>query len=215
MNYYLYMDFSERDAFMMLGHESGVVAYKTYAYEEDHAKHILSSIDELLNANKITLSSLKAIALMNGPGSYTGLRIALSTAKGFCYAFQIPLICFSKLDLMAQLQISKKDFMVCLLPARQGESFACIYTANGLKVDHPFVFLHEDFNKLELKYSPEWRVVDNYQIADNQCINDVLLNNQFIHSEILKAIQNRHFADVQSIEPFYIKQVHINKINKL
>ncbi|MFM8711577.1 MAG: tRNA (adenosine(37)-N6)-threonylcarbamoyltransferase complex dimerization subunit type 1 TsaB, partial [Sphingomonadales bacterium] len=60
--------------------------------QNDHAAWLHTSIDELLKRNNYAMSDLEAVSVTNGPGSYTGLRVGLSTAKGICYALKKPLL---------------------------------------------------------------------------------------------------------------------------
>src|SRR5688572_30545476 len=69
--------------------------------DRDHAAWIHPAIDRSIREAELTLSKLDAIAVTYGPGSYTGLRIGLSTAKGLCYALKIPLITIPTLEIMA------------------------------------------------------------------------------------------------------------------
>ena len=69
--------------------------------QKEHASFLHPAIQSICKKNDITLKSLKAVSVINGPGSYTGLRVGLSAAKGICYANQIPLICINTLEWIA------------------------------------------------------------------------------------------------------------------
>ena len=72
---------------------------------QNHAKLITLYIKELLDESNIVVNQLDAIAVSGGPGSYTGLRIGVSVAKGICYASHLPLIAITSLEAMAQYVI--------------------------------------------------------------------------------------------------------------
>jgi tRNA threonylcarbamoyladenosine biosynthesis protein TsaB len=83
-------------------HEDGVLlAYKDVLTPLSASSQLAPIIDQLLKDSKITSRQIKAVAVSSGPGSYTGLRIGVATAKGICYALQIPLIAINTLELMS------------------------------------------------------------------------------------------------------------------
>jgi len=94
-----------------------------------HAENLTLFINEVLIKENISINKLDAIAVSKGPGSYTGLRIGTSTAKGLCYSLGIPLIAISTLKAMA-LGVSenqKSDFYCPMIDARRMEVFAAIF----------------------------------------------------------------------------------------
>ncbi len=86
----------------------------------------------LLAEADITLAELKAVAVIAGPGSYTGLRVGMAAAKGFCYALNIPLITRNTLEVMAESMRSvaeKKNALICpMIDARREEVFIALYS---------------------------------------------------------------------------------------
>lgn len=110
------------------------------ALKEDNSKHYSHAerlhvfIEQLLNENNITKTNLDAIAVSKGPGSYTGLRIGVSTAKGLCFALDIPLISIPTLEILAkQLQI-ENGLVVSMLDARRMEVYSSVYDKNIIEV---------------------------------------------------------------------------------
>jgi len=108
---------------------------KVVAFREDnskgysHAERLHVFIEEVLQESKIPIKELDAIAVSKGPGSYTGLRIGVSSAKGLCYALGIPLISVPTLQLLA-LQIHEPtQFIVSLLDARRMEVYSSVFDA--------------------------------------------------------------------------------------
>ena len=95
-----------------------------------HAESLHVFIDEVLKSAEITLNQLRAIAVSKGPGSYTGLRIGVSAAKGLCFALGIPLISVETLhSLSRQLNIGE-GFIVPMLDARRMEVYSAIFDKN-------------------------------------------------------------------------------------
>ncbi len=113
-------------------------------------------IRQLVEKNNLSLNDLKAVAINGGPGSYTGLRIATSTAKGLCYALDIPLIHLDGLQLMTSAIVNRynlKDFdhYIPLIDARRNEVFTAILNSNltFITEGHPLVIDEASWQDLE------------------------------------------------------------------
>jgi tRNA threonylcarbamoyladenosine biosynthesis protein TsaB len=95
-----------------------------------HSTKLHSFIEEVLKNSNITVNKLSAIAVSSGPGSYTGLRIGVSAAKGLCYALQIPLISVPTLQVLArQLNIQREDLIIPVMDARRDEVYSAVYNS--------------------------------------------------------------------------------------
>src|ERR1035437_1453422 len=101
MQYLLHIDTSTDTGVVALNCDGVILAYKVNEEARNHASTINIMIEKLLAGVKISLSDLDGIVVCAGPGSYTGLRIGLATAKGLCYALNVPLILDNKLTLLA------------------------------------------------------------------------------------------------------------------
>ena len=131
----LNIDTSGSKASIALAMNGVPVAEASNSEQRDHASWIHQAINELLQLNQFTPSDLSAIAVTIGPGSYTGLRVGLATAKGFCYALNIPLITENTLRLMAvhaisHAQIGREsqiEFYIPMIDARRMEVFTAVY----------------------------------------------------------------------------------------
>lgn len=94
-----------------------------------HAEKLHVFIEELLQENDISISELDAIAVSKGPGSYTGLRIGVSTAKGLCFSLDLPLIAIPTLTSLAAQVKLESGKIVAMLDARRMEVYSAIYDA--------------------------------------------------------------------------------------
>ena len=92
-----------------------------------HAEKLHVFIEELLLEAGIKITDLSAIAVGKGPGSYTGLRIGVSAAKGLCYALNIPLIAVATLEVLAKKTSVSEGVIVAMLDARRMEVFSAVY----------------------------------------------------------------------------------------
>ncbi len=108
---------------------------ETFVLKEDynnnysHAERLHVYIDDILKQAKISLSDLDAISISKGPGSYTGLRIGVSAAKGLCYALDKPLISIATLEALAHQVKIKDGVIVSMLDARRMEVYSAIFNS--------------------------------------------------------------------------------------
>lgn len=115
-----------------------VIAFKEIDQRNVHAEVITVFIDEILKSAGIKYHQLDAVAVSSGPGSYTGLRIGVSTAKGLCYALDKPLISVETLEAMAEGMIATSvgsDVLLCpMIDARRMEVYTALFDAAGNRV---------------------------------------------------------------------------------
>lgn len=114
--------------------------------EKSHAARLTVFIEEILQEQGLRIKDLQAIAIGKGPGSYTGLRIGVSTAKGLCYGAGIPLIAVGTLRIMVKwatdkcqersIPLSVENTLLCpMIDARRMEVFSCLYKASGEEIE--------------------------------------------------------------------------------
>jgi tRNA threonylcarbamoyladenosine biosynthesis protein TsaB len=180
-----------------------------------HAEVLTSLIQDCLHEAEISFNQLNAIAISQGPGSYTGLRIGTSTAKGLCFALGIPLIAINTLKLIASAAVDRGSMHLVwpMIDARRMEVYHCVY-------DHQLNALTEMQNGIitEPGFRPE--LIDNRTVicGDGAAKAVDILQLPYVdvhaHAETMcsLAIQDYHsgfFVDLQSYEPFYLKQANI------
>ena len=182
-----------------------------------HGESLTLFILEVLKEANLTETDLHAISVSKGPGSYTGLRIGLSTAKGLCFGLDIPIICIPTLDsFLAQGHMKYPDRVVCgMLDARRMEVYTKTSNSEGSVVqelralvieedtfldDEPFVYFGDGAQKLQAL----WK---------NRAANfDSSLKISAIGQTELafKRYQNQTFDNLSSCKPLYLKQFGIN-----
>jgi tRNA threonylcarbamoyladenosine biosynthesis protein TsaB len=113
---------------MALMEEDGnLVAEFFMASRSRHFRPFMPALDELLTISKVGLGDIKALAVATGPGSFTGLRVGLAAAKGFCEGLSVPIVGVSSLEAMAN-QLPFAAHPVCaILDSRKGEVFAALF----------------------------------------------------------------------------------------
>jgi len=122
----LCIDTSSPTGSLALGTFGRILAELTVDVTTTHSESLLSHIDFLFKAARKNLSEIDAVAVTSGPGSFTGIRIGLATAKGICYAQKKPLFTFSSLQLLAQ-NLPFESSVCPILNAQKNEIYAAIY----------------------------------------------------------------------------------------
>lgn len=186
-----------------------------------HAEKLHVFIEQVLADAEISFSDLSAIAVSRGPGSYTGLRIGVSAAKGLCYALKIPLIATDTLKALA-LQAAKTDGVVVpMIDARRMEVYSSVFDRSGENIrDIRAEIIDENsFSKLSGKV---------YFVGDcaEKC-KPVLIDQNFIFLENViypsakemsklsfDKFTNQEFEDVAYFEPFYLKDFLVTTSKK-
>ncbi|WP_162053691.1 tRNA (adenosine(37)-N6)-threonylcarbamoyltransferase complex dimerization subunit type 1 TsaB [Pontibacter pamirensis] len=196
--------------------------------EKSHSSHITVIISQLVENCGVTLKELDAVAVSGGPGSYTGLRIGSSTAKGLCYSLDIPLLEVSTLyGLAAQVVAATPDpgrFLFCpMLDARRMEVYTCLLDSMLQEVSpiEPVV-LEEHTYEDKLKDKPILFFGSGAQKFKNLVtdaghalfIDDILPSAKTIGQLALKKYEQKAFEDVAYYEPFYLKDVYITSAGK-
>jgi len=111
----------------------------------DHAAFLQPAIKEICRKNHISLNQIDAVTVVNGPGSYTGLRVGLSAAKGICYALNKPLICINTLEWLAKNIHDEKVDLICpMIDARRMEVYTALYDKSLNAVLEPSAMILTD-----------------------------------------------------------------------
>jgi tRNA threonylcarbamoyladenosine biosynthesis protein TsaB len=182
--------------------------------QKDHAAWLHLAIDGLLKKSQITVSEIKAVAVSIGPGSYTGLRVGLSAAKGLCYALNIPLITVNSLHMLAYaVQKEATDLIVPVIDARRMEIYTAVYkrdltektSAHTLIVEegsfhsllqsHKILFCGNAIDKLK-------KVIKN----ENASCSDTMSDAGTLARMAKEMYLQKKFADLAYSEPLYVKE---------
>jgi tRNA threonylcarbamoyladenosine biosynthesis protein TsaB len=193
------------------GHLIDFIESKDSSYSHSEKLHVF--IDELFRKTGISSSDLLAVAVSSGPGSYTGLRIGVSAAKGLCYALNIPLISISTLEALAfSLEVDRPTTnLIPMIDARRREVYMQIFDSKREpKSQVEAVVLDEDFFQ---KCEPNTLVFGDGADKFKDIIPShvTLLEGVFPSAVMLgklaheKFLQNK-FEDTAYYEPFYLKE---------
>lgn len=131
MSYILNIETTTTNCSVSLSFEGETLVLKEdYNDNYSHAERLHLYIDDVLNEAKIKLSQLDAIAVSKGPGSYTGLRIGVSAAKGLCFALDKPLISIPTLEALAHQVNAENGVIIPMLDARRLEVYSAVFDTN-------------------------------------------------------------------------------------
>ncbi|MDT0557701.1 tRNA (adenosine(37)-N6)-threonylcarbamoyltransferase complex dimerization subunit type 1 TsaB [Ichthyenterobacterium sp. W332] len=127
----LSIETSTTNCSVSLSNEGEILVLKEdYNTQYSHAELLHLFIDDVLKNSGTKGNALDAIAISKGPGSYTGLRIGVSAAKGLCFALDKPLIAVSTLKSLAQQVVTEKGYIVSMLDARRLEVYSAVFDEN-------------------------------------------------------------------------------------
>jgi tRNA threonylcarbamoyladenosine biosynthesis protein TsaB len=217
----LNIDTSSSVCSVCLSEDGDVLAEHNDLAENKHASRLTTLIQEILDAQKIALRDISAVAISSGPGSYTGLRIGASVAKGICYGLDKPLISVPTLQgiasRMSLIAADKDGMYIPMLDARRNDVYMGAYNAqNHILEKDRFATVDGDLNDMLTSYN-----VKNIYFGGPGSFKTALicLNKDFgivienlicIASNInpisYKRYINGIFENVSYFEPFYLKE---------
>jgi tRNA threonylcarbamoyladenosine biosynthesis protein TsaB len=129
LSYILNIETATKNCSVALAKDGKTILCKEIAEEGySHAERLHVFIEEIIKETGITLQDLSAIAVSQGPGSYTGLRIGVSAAKGLCYALDIPLIAVDTLQALAAQVTISSGLIIPMIDARRMEVYSAIFS---------------------------------------------------------------------------------------
>ena len=221
-NYILHIDTSDAVGTVGLSLDGAYLAHEEAVEQRNHAGSIHLMIEKVLADAAILPKDLSAVAVCAGPGSYTGLRIGLATAKGFCYAWDIPLLMDNKLELMALQSVDPTLGMeqryIPIISAREGEYFMAILDMEGHILQEP---IHKDEAALmEILAEYECKTVlilenDEKCTLESKNIDNIIrLPKIDLKSWMKHAVKNyecKKSVNLSTAEPHYLKQVYTHK----
>ncbi len=215
-----------------LHHDGNLLGSKELLTPQSASSQLAPIIDQLLKDSKISSKEINAVAVASGPGSYTGLRIGVATAKGLCFALQIPLIAINTLELMAYQVVNSStspspeergqggEVLLCpMLDARRMEVY-CLLTDLNLNIIE-----QTQAKIIDQESFKEWldrRTIFFFGNGADKCkdiikhINAIFIQDinpsasQLGEMAFQKFIRNE-VEDLSSFEPHYLKEFMIKK----
>lgn len=205
-----------------IANNENVIAEKTASEKNDHASQLTFLISSVLEDAEKKINALDAVAVSSGPGSYTGLRIGASTAKGICHALQIPIISIPTLQAMAVGGSKHADAinLFCpLIDARRSELFAAVYNVNGEEIFKPQPVILKENIFIEFLEHERILFFGSGLEKSKPFLNHVhaVFLNDYIHKSsyfaalAFEKFKNGLFENLAYFEPDYLKSVYTTK----
>lgn len=187
-----------------------------------HASQLTVLIEALMQRQQMALTALQAVAVSYGPGSYTGLRIGLSTAKGICFALDCPLIVIDTLQALAaggRTRYPEVDYIVPMIDARRMEVYTAAYDTQGKAVLPTQAMIVEEGAFAEwLDAGKRLAFVGNGAmkcapviVAERATFVEMDCDATYLAGLAQAAYEAQAFADVAYVEPAYLKSPNITK----
>jgi len=202
-----------------IGDENGLLGVREVSDPRAHSTQLPLLISELLHSFQLSVKQLDAVAVNKGPGSYTGLRIGVSMAKGICYSAGIPLIGIGSLHSMAvgfilsDFSISAEALLCPMIDARRMEVYSALFNTLGEPISDVKALVIEEnsFNEY-LEHQKVFFFGDGSVKCKNVITNQNAIfierfepSARFMLPLALKAYINEEFDDTAYFEPFYLK----------
>ena len=202
--------------------DCSLVGQSELRLDKSHSTHLTVLIEQLLKNTGHQLVDLAAVAVSDGPGSYTGLRIGAAAAKGLCFALDIPLVAVSTLRaLAAQVAAGtarpEKYLFGPMLDARRMEVYAALYTHDGQEVlaPKPLILDADTLAEQLAQHSvlffgngaAKFRAVLG-KSAQTEFLTSIEPSASAVGTLAIAAYHRQEFQDVAYYEPFYLKEVY-------
>ncbi len=217
MAYLLTIETTTEICSVALGSNEQCIALVESDKENSHAEKIMLFVDEVLQQTELRPSALDAVIISEGPGSYTGLRIGVSSAKGLCYALNIPLIAVSTLQSMAWGAREKHPQynQYCpMIDARRMEVYSAVYDSQLQARQAPTNVIVDENAYLE--YLKQGIVVFSGNAIEktmpvlsqhpNAVFSPTKTSARYLIEIGYKKYLQKEFADIAYFEPFYLKE---------
>jgi len=197
---------------------------KLLALEENHEGNAHASqlhllVQKVLDSAGISLQDLDAVAVSKGPGSYTGLRVGVSTAKGYCYALGIPLIAINTLESLVRAQglgerqQETTSLYIPMLDARRMEVYCAVFDNQANMIQETEAKIIDETSFADLLSTNEIYFLGNGAAkcksiithSNAKFLDDVLYTAKGMVHVAFEVFQSKHFENTAYFEPFYLK----------
>jgi tRNA threonylcarbamoyladenosine biosynthesis protein TsaB len=222
MAFILLIETATASCSIAIAQDEKVLAVKELHEKNIHASQITLFIEDVLKDASLTFKHLNAVAVSKGPGSYTGLRIGVSTAKGICFALDIPMIGISTLEAMASALVStslEREYYCPMIDARRMEVYTAMYDSdlNEIQPVEAKIVDSDSYNE-----QLTTRKIIFFGDGASKCTEflanpNATIKTDFINSArhlaklALRRYNSEEFEDLAYFEPYYLKDFLILK----
>jgi tRNA threonylcarbamoyladenosine biosynthesis protein TsaB len=216
MSLILHIDTALPNASVCLSKDENIIAASHNEDLQSQASWLHVGINDMIKSSGFNISSLDAVSVCIGPGSYTGLRTGLSSAKGLCYALSVPLITVTTTEKLAFAVIEESVDLICpVIDARRMEVFTATYDKNLNEVKAPYALIVNEKSFDELLNGHYVLFCGN---GTEKLISLIKHPNAAFSAGIADAkdmapiavgkFQKRDFAELAYTEPLYVKEFY-------
>ena len=227
MSLILNIDTAQEIAQVSVAQNGQVLAGASNEEQREHAAFVQPAIQSLMASLNLSMSQLNAVAISMGPGSYTGLRVGMASAKGICYTLKIPLIGVGTLELMAYAaQLVEPDFdQWCpMIDARRQEVYTAVYDRDLHAILPPQAMILDsnsfsDFIKSQRilffgSGSLKWgKIIPQDEHFSRSIFKKILITNFSLANLAYRYFIQEQFINLAYAEPFYLKEFHLSSAN--
>ena len=219
MSFILNLETSSKNCSVCLSSKGKLI--QSFDSEDDSYRHselLTSSINDILNENNIGVKDLSAVSIGIGPGSFTGLRIGFSVAKGLCYPHNINLVGISSLKIIANSVIKENKNIISLIKDKGEHFYVSKYNSDLKEIIQPEIqLINSDY-----MYS----IIDDESIIvvnsdeSKEFISQIVKQKTKVFSRTIssidmtslshKALKEKKFEDIAYIEPMYVKKPYVS-----
>lgn len=203
----LYIDTSSSFLYAGILEDTNILQEVKKEFGQDLSKEALPEIDKLFKKAKLNPKDINKIVVVNGPGSFTGIRIGITIAKTYAWALNLDIITVNALEAMS-ISCEEKVNHVPILDARRGYVFAAIYDKDSNIILKPQHILLEELQK-ELNKIDEYIVISNDEIDE---FEDIYKYDPDI-SKIVEKVINRKPINPHAVNPEYLKLTEAEENN--
>lgn len=221
----LYLDTSSKYLSLAVAEDDKILSQMHRLLDRKRSSHLVSYIDKILKKAKLSLKKIDGFCVSKGPGSFTGLRIGITTVKGLAYVLQKPVVAIPSLDILAQnvkkIELEKDRNLplpVCpIIDAKQNKVYACLYQARNGKVvrrsGYLLLPLEELLKKLkgEILFLGDAILLYREQIRRYRKIKPIFAEEKFWYPRASQALslalmrfQKGTVDDINSLVPLYL-----------
>lgn len=219
MSLILHIDTALEKAFVGLAEDGKLLLGIENSIQQDHAKFVQPAIQQILQQLQLNPLSIDAVGVTKGPGSYTGLRVGMSSAKGLCYALNKPLLAINTLELLTDAAIENFpgfDIYCPMIDARRKEVFTALYNESVETAQLPLALIldqqsfYKELQKNRILFfgngSEKWKLIT--ENSPNAFFENVQYNGKHLSSLFFNCFKNRQFCNLAYEEPLYVKDFH-------
>ena len=219
MSVILNIETSSKNCSVCLSSKGNLVT--SFDFEDEayrHSELLTSSIQNILNENDLDVNGLSAVSVGIGPGSFTGLRIGISVAKGLCYPHNIDLIGISSLKIIANSVIKENKNIISLIKDK-GEHYYISKYSNDLKeivepkiklIDRDYIFNIVDDDSVIVVNTDESNEFISDLVDDEIQVFKRTISSIDMISLSHKLLEEKKFEDIAYIEPMYVKKPYVS-----